>query len=106
MRARKNEATMAILAALTKGPQTAEAIATFLNTKVPKVSMILLKLVRFGHATREKIEDGIVVMDAQEKIVRPRYVHVYSITDKGDVRLDYLKALEAVKATLKKPTRK
>jgi predicted ArsR family transcriptional regulator len=88
MRARKNESTAAILQELTRGDGTCQAIAGRLGTKGPKVSMILLHLVRMGQASRKTVHEGEIVVDQDEGISRPRYVYVYSITQKGASRLE------------------
>jgi len=102
MRARKNETTSAVLQELTRGESTAQGIANRLETKVPKVSMTLLKLVRAGHVTRKAIHEGEIVVDADEKIVRPRYVFSYSITKKGVSRLETILASAATEVGSRK----
>lgn len=88
MRARKNESTAAILEALAAGEASAKKIAATLNTNIPKVSMILLNLTRHGYVSRRSVQEGVIVVDQEEKIERPRYVFLYSITERGVARLD------------------
>lgn len=102
MRARKNEATLAILIALGTGEHSAQTIAAALNTQIPKVSMILLKLVGYGQVTRRKVQDGEITVDADEGVTRPRYIYLYTITGPGHQRIEYLKTMQDFKASLAK----
>jgi predicted transcriptional regulator len=90
MRARWNETTAKILGALNEGEKTAEGIAHALKTDVSKVRSILRRLWEQKNVEREKRQQGTVVVDKDEGIERPRYVYLYSISEKGQARLAYI----------------
>ena len=91
MRARWNETTALVLGALEGGKKTSEGIAKALKTNVSKVRTILRRLWEQKNIEREKVEQGVVVVDEEEGVERPRYVYLYSITGKGEARLDYIR---------------
>lgn len=89
-RARWNETTRQILEEVKLGKGSAEDVAVALETDVRKVSTILLKLSRQGCVERVKVQRGVVLLGVEDgkKITRPRWFYVYSITDKGKIRID------------------
>jgi len=91
MRARWNETTGALLTALLKGKAAVEDLSKALKAAPTTVGTVLLRLYRAKNVDREKIEDGVVVIDAEEEVTRPRHVYVYSITEKGKARLAWIR---------------
>ncbi len=87
MRNRYNETTLEILGVLARAPATCPGIAKALRMHPTTVGSTLLRLFRHGNVAREKIREGKIVVDRDEKITRPRYVHVYRLTKKGHDRL-------------------
>lgn len=91
MRARKNEATLRLLKFVASNDkEEAQEIAKRLDASIPSTSAILLRLTRWQQLSRVKLQNGTVVMDAEEDIERPRYAYVYSITERGLGRLKIL----------------
>jgi predicted transcriptional regulator len=88
MRARYGEKTAKILLALTRRDMTAAQLAKAVHGRQTSTMTILLRLYQYGQVDRQKTEDGVVVVDRDEGVERPRYVYVYSITDKGHQRLE------------------
>ena len=92
MRARKNQTTVRILAELEKGSGTALEIAERLQEGTTKISTILLRLYQQGHVGRERIRQGVIVIDKDEGVVRPRHLFQYSINEKGKSRHERIAA--------------
>jgi predicted transcriptional regulator len=90
MRNRFRESTAAILAALVRGSATCQDIAQACSLGITNTGSLLLRLYRMGHVTRERTREGDVVIDKEENISRPRYVYLYSLTPKGEVRLKFI----------------
>lgn len=91
MRARWNETTERVLSSLEGGKSTAEGVSEGLKAGLSTVRTLLLRLTKQGNAEREKTQEGSVVIDREEGIERPRYVYLYSITEKGRGRLAYIR---------------
>lgn len=87
MRARWNELVTKVLGKLSRESYTVAELADELKAGNNNISTTLLRLTDQGHVERERIEDGEILLDKDEKITRPRYVFRYSITDKGRGRL-------------------
>ena len=66
----------------------ASDIAKAVKCRVSTARTTLLNLKNQDNVERKKIEQGTVVIDRDEDITRPRYVFVYSITEKGYKRLE------------------
>ena len=90
MRARKNQTTVRLLGILANGSGTAQGIAKQAAIPVPRASMTLLNLFRAGHVSRATVREGDIIVDEEERVTRPRYVFVYSLTKKGLARLERL----------------
>lgn len=91
MRARWNETTRAILAELLSGgAATVREISKAVDSEEGNASTILLRLYRAGHVERERVQAGKVVIDREEGVSRPKYVYSYSVTKRGNGRLEYL----------------
>lgn len=91
MRVRKNEATLRLLKFVAANDRKeAQEIASRLNASVPSTSAILLRLTRWDQLSRVKVENGIIVIDAEENAKRRRMAFVYTITDRGLGRLKIL----------------
>ncbi len=89
-RARYAQRTEKILLALARKDQSADQLADGMRCGIGTVRATLLRLVQYGQVSREKVEDGVVVVNVQEGIERPRWIYVYTITDRGHARLDRL----------------
>lgn len=93
MRNRYRESTAAILGSLSHGPANCESCAQACGLHVNNTATLLLRLSRMGHVSRERTQQGTVVIDQEEGISRPRWVYVYTLTPKGLARYKYLKSL-------------
>ncbi len=91
MTAAYTERTAEILASLAESTNTAKEIAKSLGCNVGTVSVTLKRLYRYGQVHREKIKDGMVVLNKKKGIERSKVVYFYTITEKGKKRLAYIK---------------
>jgi len=91
MRSGYNETTAAILGALSGKKGSADAVAKALGMDISTVSSTLLRLFRYGHVDRERVQRGHIVLDEDEGVTRPRYVYLYSMTGAGKKRLGSIK---------------
>lgn len=91
MRNRYRESTLAILEFLARTQGTCQDVAAECGLGITNVGSLLLRLARMGHVDRQRARQGVVVIDKDEKITRPRYVYLYSITPKGSARLKWIK---------------
>jgi len=111
MRARWNETTRAVLEVLVREDgSTVREISKEVDSEEGNISTILLRLYRAGHVSRERVEDGRVVIDQEEKVSRPRYIYEYSITERGRGRLSFIsgdrsKGLRRIAANPKRKSR-
>ena len=90
MRARYSERTAKILLALARRSMTAEELSKAIRCRVGTVRSTLTRLVQYRQVSRERIQDGTVIVDKDEKIERPRHLYRYTITGKGHDRLERL----------------
>lgn len=90
MRLQKGERTAEILRVLSRKDATAEAVAKTLKAGGSNIASLLLRLIHSGHVKRATIQHGTVVIDEDEGITRPKHVFLYSITPKGEERLEWL----------------
>lgn len=88
MRARKNETAGRILAFIAgkRGARVRE-IAAKLKLGEQNVGATLKRLLEQDCVERERVQDGRVVIDEDENVSRANYCFVYSITEKGQERL-------------------
>ena len=92
MRARWSETTTRILKAFRRGFLPVEEIASRAGIGLSNARTTLFRLYRYRHVKRKKIQDGYIVVDEEEGIRRPRIVYVYTITEEGKARRDWLDA--------------
>jgi predicted transcriptional regulator len=84
-----NETTARVLDVLSKKPSTVDALAKSLECSRSNVTVILLKLLKFGRVDRKKVRKGeIVIRATNPPVTRDNLVFVYSITDSGLDRLE------------------
>lgn len=89
-RARWGETSEDMLQCLLKAPMTASALADEIETSLENASATLTRLHRQGHVLREKIKEGKITIDKEEKVYRPRWVYSYSISPRGENRLKFI----------------
>jgi len=91
MRARWNETSERILSFVAKkNGVKVEDIAQHLGANPSNISTILLRMFRQGCVLRDRVQDGTIMIDRDEGVTHPRYVYVYSVTDRGMERLKYI----------------
>lgn len=91
MRGRKNAVVRPILEVLSKeSGLEAYEIAEKGDLEYITTMVTLSRLASQGSIERKKVERGKITVDKEEKIVRPRYVYVYTISQKGIDRLEYI----------------
>ncbi len=88
MRARFGEATHRVLGCLSGGEGSCLAVAHSLKSKPTTIGTILLRLYKHKYLERHKVKEGIIVIDEDDGVTRPRYVYLYVLTDKGRRRLE------------------
>ena len=92
MRAKFGEATHRALACLSGGEGSCLAIAKAIKSKTTTVGTMLLRLHKNKYIERRKIQEGTIVIDKDEGVTRPRYIFLYSLTDKGRRRIERFEA--------------
>ncbi len=88
MRARFGEATHRVLGCLSGGEGSCLAVASTLQAKPTSIGTILLRLTKNRYLERRRVQEGLIVIDKDENVTRPRYVYLYVLTDKGRRRLE------------------
>lgn len=88
MRARKNQTAGRVLSYLAGRDAMAREVSSKLRLGQHNIAATLNRLYKQECVDRNKVEDGEVVIDQEEKITRKNYCFMYSITEKGRERLE------------------
>lgn len=88
MRAKFGEATHRLLACLSGGEGSCLAVSRSLHSKPTTIGTMLLRLTKHKYLERRRVKEGVIVIDKDEGVTRPRYVYLYALTDKGHRRLE------------------